>query len=232
MRLRSLAFLAASIFVSACTPTPGPAGNPTTACTFPANQTSNGLRMNCTVTGPLPNMRLDPFVQGAASCGINSWLVSGQTVNVPLAALYGANGDDTDARVRVDVTVGPGTHSGTAAKDNPTDNCATTVGSSFTINTTFSGTYVGVVDKGRTPMCVFQSRLTLNSFNQTITAGIPVDISGVTRTNTQNSLQKRIDLEIARAVNGLISPNSLPLSDAVVNRGGRCENDWQPFTGN
>ncbi|MDQ2977395.1 MAG: hypothetical protein M3R69_18535 [Acidobacteriota bacterium] len=118
-----------------------------------------------------------------------------------------------------------GTHSGKIGKDNFTNNCATTA-PTLDIATNYAGTHVALVDKGRNPMCVFQSRLVLSTFNQTLGVGIPVDISGMTKNSTQDALQKRIDLEVAKAVNGLLSPAS------VVGTDGRCPNDWQPFTGN
>jgi hypothetical protein len=232
MSLRFLALVVVSIIASGCHPTPPSAGNTTTACAFSPNQTTNGLSLTCAVTGPLPNIRLDPFVSGNAGCGINSWTVSGQTVNTPMVAIYGQNGDDSNARVRVGVTLGPGTHTGNIAKDNKLDNCNTSVGPSFAITTSYAGTHVALVDKGRNPMCVFQSRLVLTSFNQTLAAGVPLDISGMTRKGTQDALQQRIDLEVAKAVNGLLNPSALPLSNEVVGRSGRCQNDWQPFTGN
>ena len=96
MSLRYLALFAVIIIASGCHPTtPGntntapPAGTPTTTCCLSANQTTNGLSMTCTVTGPLPNMRVDPLVAGNPQCGINSWTVSGQTVSTPLVAIYG-----------------------------------------------------------------------------------------------------------------------------------------------
>jgi hypothetical protein len=234
MRFRCLALIAVSIIASNCTPTttPQPGGVTNTACGFSPNQTTNGLSLTCTVTGPLPNLRVDPFVAGNAPCGINSWTIFEQTVNTPMVAIYGQNGDESDSRVRVGVTLGPGTHAGKIAKDNTPGHCNSTVGPVLAISTTYAGTHVALVDKNRTPMCIFQSRLVLSSFNQTLTAGVPLDISGMTRKSTQDALEKRIDLEIAKAVNGLLSSASLPLSNEVVGRSGRCNNDWQPFTGN
>lgn len=224
MRFAHLLLLAVCIVAGACNPTPPSGGGAATGCAFAPNQTANGLRLNCTVTGPLPNMRIDPFVSGNAPCGINSWTIFSQTVNTPMVAIYGENGDDDNARVRVGVTLGPGTHTGKIGKDNFTNNCATTT-PPLDIMTSFAGTHVALVDKGRNPMCVFESRLVLSSFNQTLGVGVPVDISGMTKNSTQDALQKRIDLEVAKAVNGLLSPAS------VVGTSGRC-NDWQPFTGN
>ena len=224
MRFTRLLLLAVCTIASACTPTAPSGGGAATGCAFAPNQTSNDLRLNCTVAGPLPNLRVDPLVAGNAPCGLNSWTISSQTVNTPMVAIYGENGDDSNARVRVGVTLGPGTHTGKIGKDNFTNNCTTTT-PPLDITTSYAGTHVALVDKGRNPMCVFQSRLVLSSFNQTLGVGIPVDISGMTKNSTQDALQKRIDLEVAKAVNGLLSPAS------VVGTSGRC-NDWQPFTGN
>lgn len=226
MRILSLCVLVAIVFVSSCNPTPQPNNPAATGCAFAPNQNANDLRLNCTVQGDIGNLRVDPFVAGNAPCGLNSWTIFNQTINTPMVAIYGQNGDDSDSRVRVGVTIGPGTHSGKIAKDNPTDNCNTTVGAQFDINTSFAGTHVALVDKGRNPMCVFQSRLDLTTFTQTLTAGVPLDISGMTKDSTRDSLHKRIDLEVARAVNRLLRPN------ANVGNSGRCPNDWTPFTGN
>jgi hypothetical protein len=141
-----------------------------------------------------------------------------------MVAIYGENGDDGPARVRVGVTLGPGTHAGKIGKDNTLDNCATT-SPPLDIMTNFAGNHVALVDKGQNPMCVFESRLVLSTFNQTLGVGVPVNISGMTKNSTQDALQKRIDLEVAKAVNGLLSPAS------VVGASGRC-NDWKAFTGN
>lgn len=222
----SLLLLALTLVVVSCNPTPQPGGPVATGCAFAAAQNPNDLRLNCTVTGELPNLRIDPLVSGNAACGLNSWTIHTQTIDTPMTAIYGQNGDDSDARVRVGVTLGPGMHAGKMAKDNPADNCNTTVGPVFDINTNFTGTYVALVDKSKNPMCVFQSRLTLDTFTQTLTAGVPLDISGMTKDGTKDSVHKRIDLEVAKAVNRLLRPN------ANVGASGRCANDWTPFTGN
>jgi hypothetical protein len=99
------------------------------------------------------------------------------------------------------------------------------------IMTTFSGTHVALIDKTRNPMCVFQSKLTLPTFNQTIQAGLPLDISGITKNAVQGAIEKRIDFELAKAVNGLLN-SSANLTGRFTDDSGRCHNDWQPFTGN
>ena len=232
MNLRYLALFAVIIIASGCHPTTP--GNTNTArrraplrlpTAFQPTRLPTG-----TVTGPLPNMRVDPLVAGNPQCGINSWTVSGQTVSTPLVAIYGQNGDDSNARVRLGVTLGPGTLAGSIAKDNTLDSCNSTVGPSFAISTTFAGNQISLVDKTRNPMCVFQSKLTLTSFTQTLTAGVPVNISGMTKQGTQDGLQKRIDLELAKAVNGLLNAQA-PLPANFASTNGRCS-DWQPFTGN
>ena len=229
MKVSALTLLGLIVVILGCHPSPPGAGPTTTACGLSPNQSGNGLSMNCTVTGPIPNLRVDPLVAGNAPCGINSWIISGQTVNTPLVAVYGQNGDDSAARVRLGVTLGPGTHNGSIAKDGPS--CNSTVGPTLGIMTSFTGTHVALIDKTRSPMCVFQSKLTLTSFNQTIAAGVPLDISGMTKKGVQGALEKRVDLELAKAVNGLLNA-SANLSGAFSDDSGRCHNDWQPFTGN
>ena len=83
------------------------------------------------------------------------------------------------------------------------------------------------MDKQKNPI-VHSLRITLlvfANFSQTLGVGIPVNIGSLTQA-VQNAIQKRIDLEIARAVNALLRPSVGTLSD------GRCPNDWHPFTGN
>lgn len=225
-------FFALVAQLAACTPAPPPGGGGITeTCQFAGGQATSGLTMNCVLTGPIPNTRIDPFVPNNPACGINSWIVFGQTITTPITATYGQNGDDSNARVRLGVALGPGTHAGNLAKDNPADGCATTVGPSFAITTTYSGTYVGLIDKAQTPMCVFQSRLVLTAFTQNIAVGMPVDVSGVTRGAVEQALLRRLDLEMAGTVNRLLQPASVPLPAAATNRSGRCANDYQPFTG-
>jgi hypothetical protein len=220
-----------SFTVTGCHPTTGGGGTPTTSCRLAPVQNGNGLGMSCSINGPIRNLRVDPLTSGNAACGITSFSVFQQTVSTPIVAVYGQNGDDNSERVRVGVTLGPGTHAGKLAKDNALDNCATTIDPTLAISTSFAGTHVALVDKTRSPVCVFQSRLTLTSFQQTIAVGVPADISGMTRKATQESLEKRIDLEVARAVNGLLRSSGPPLSDADVERSGRCDGDYRAFTG-
>ncbi|RZI80111.1 MAG: hypothetical protein EOP38_23490 [Rubrivivax sp.] len=186
--------------------------------------------MNCTIAGPLPNAQVDPVQAGSTACSATSFSVFGQSVSTGLAAIYGQNGDDNPARVRVGVTLGPGTHTGKIGKSAGND-CDAIFGPAAAISTTFGGSYVALVDKGQRPACVFQSRLTLSPFNQTLSAGLSADVSAVTRDSTRDALQKRIDLEIATQVNKLLQPASLPLPDATVNRMGRCPDGFRTFTG-
>lgn len=159
----------------------------------------------------------------------HSWSVFGQTVQTPIVAVYGENNDDTNDRVRIGVDLGPGTHTGRLAKDNFLDSCASTVGPAFDVDTTFTGTHVAVVDKSRDPMCVFSSRLVLTEFTQDLQVGVPVDVGGTTRDGMRRSLERRLDLEVARAVNRYLNPSALPFDVDFEDDFGRCDNDWRPF---
>jgi hypothetical protein len=222
--------LVGTAFLPACTPTP-PSGQPAAACTFAAVQGASGLTMNCTVAGPLPNSLIDPLNPGNAGCAPASFSLFGQTVTAPLTVIYGENGDDNDARVRLGTTLLPGTHSGSLAKATGFS-CETTIPPVAAVSTTFAGQHTALVDKSRTPACVFQSRLDLTTYNLTIAAGLNIDASEATRASVRNNLARRLDLEMASAVNRLLQPGADITAAAFRNRAGRCTNDYQEFTGN
>jgi len=233
MTFRPLAVLGLAglcLTLAACQTTPASTSTPTTTCGFAAVQTANDLRMSCTISGSLPNTRVDPANAGSTSCNATSFSVFGQTVSTTLLAIYGQNGDDGPARVRVGVNLGPGTHAGRMGKSAGND-CDATFGPIANIGTTFGGTYIALVDKGQQPMCVFQSRLDLSTFNQTLSAGLSADVSGVTRESTSDALQKRLDLEIATQVNKLLQPASVPLPESAAQRNGRCRDGFRTFVG-
>jgi hypothetical protein len=78
---------------------------------------------------------------------------------------------------------------------------------------------------------VFQSRLTLGTFNQTLSATLSDDVSGASRESTRDALQKRIDLEVATQVNKLLQPTAAPLRESAMNRNGRCPDGFRTFVG-
>jgi hypothetical protein len=222
------------LLLASCQPitsnTPNAPGGTTQACAFQQDQ-SAGLTMNCTITGPIANIRLDPGAPDNPGCSLLTWTVFGQTISAPITVIYGENNDENSERVRVGVSINNGTHSGSLAKDDPVSGCNQHIGPTFAVATSYAGTYTALVDKSQTPICVFQSRLNLPTYNQTLTAGIAANISELTRSSIQNSLQRRIDLEIATTVNGLLQPASVS-NVAGATDSGRCNNGWQAFSGN
>jgi hypothetical protein len=215
------------LVLQACHPSPGPTEGTNPTCSLSESQSGEDLRINCRLTGSLQNTRFDLFVPGS-NCGINSFSLFNQTINTPILLIWGQNGDDTDARVRIGGSIGPGRHTGSIAKDGP--GCESIVEPTVAVDTGFRGQYVALVDKSQSPKCVFESRLVLDQFTQNVGGGLSVDVGGLTRPNTEETLLRRMDLEVATAVTGLLG--SLPLSNAAVQRSGRCpNNDWQPFTG-
>jgi len=216
--------------VSGCTTTAVSTSNPSTNCGFALAQAGAGLRLSCTVTGPIPDAQIDPAHPGSTGCSATSFSVFSQNISTGLLGIYGQNGDDSPARVRVGVTVGTGSHTGKIGKSAGND-CDATLGPMAMVKTSYAGTYVALVDKSQQPMCVFQSRLTLGTFNQTLSATLSDDVSGASRESTRDALQKRIDLEVATQVNKLLQPAAAPLRESAMNRNGRCPDGFRTFVG-
>lgn len=216
--------------LTACTPTPQPDGGGVNAnCAFAADQTSQDLRMTCRVSGAPGNRRINP-VSGGGGCAYDSVSLFDQAVAANVTAIYGENGDDSAARVRIGTIVAAGgSHTGKVAK-SAGNNCDSTFGPVADIATSFGGRHVALIDKSRTPMCVFQSRYTESDFSQTFSLVLAVDPSVATRQATVDAIHRVLDLEAARAVNRLLAPNA-NLGGEFAARAGRCENDWTSFTG-
>ena len=222
---------------AACTPTPTPSagggggggGGVDTNCAFAPNQTTQDLRMTCTVSGSPPNRLLNPLSSGGGCNVVESLSLFGQSVSAGATFIYGENGDDNSGRVRIGVSIADGaSHTGQIAK-SAVDNCIGTLGPVVSVNTAFGGNHVAIVDKGQTPMCVFRSRFEPSTFNQTLGDGLEVDVSLVTRDATVDAIHRLLDIEAARAVNRLLAP-SAALDAAFERRAGRCANDWRRFT--
>ena len=231
--------LIGTAFLPACTPTPTPGGGaPVTGCGFAAQQGAIGLTMDCTVTGGLPNMLIDPVNSANTGCGLASLSLFGQTVNVPIRVIYGENGDENNGRVRLGAMIPQAagnalaTHGGSLAKA-AVPNCNGITGPTVPVTTSFGGRHIAIVDKSQNPMCVFESRLDLAPYNQSIGPGLGLnlDVSGITRTAVRNALARRLDLELARAVNRLLLPAANTNAAGFVGRGGRCLNDYREFVG-
>jgi hypothetical protein len=223
--------LIGTAFLPACNPTPTPAGTqPVATCGFSPNQGAAGLAMDCTITGGLPRMRVDPVGPSPPACGPLTFTLFGQTVNAPVRAIFGENGDDSPARVRLGATITGATHSGTFAKSVGA-NCNSTDGPRFPVSTAFGGRHIALVDKEQRPMCVFQSRLDLAPYRQDLGVGIPVEISGLTQAAVRDALARRLDFELASAVNRLLAPGT-NLGGVFATNFGRCADGHQVFVGN
>lgn len=235
MKIHLLLPIVAFALTPACGPTddrpastpPPPA--PTTGCALAPNQTSNGLRMDCRVSGPLPDMLIDPLDSANTRC--RAWSVSlfNQTINVPIRVVYGENGDESNEHVRLGATLPGGTHRARAAKSFG-ENCSGTIPPVATLNTRFAGRHIARIDKRGARACVFESRLRLNSYRQTTTVGLGVDTTATSRPGVSDALERRLDLELARAVNRLLKPDANVNASAFVNRSGRCA-DYRRFSG-
>src|SRR5436853_7714139 len=85
MRRTSALAATALTVLAACTPTSTPTSNttagggPTPTCAFARNQTSNDLRMNCTISGALANTLIDPAHGGGSTCANTSLSLFSQT---------------------------------------------------------------------------------------------------------------------------------------------------------
>jgi len=250
---RTIALISCSVLtlasLTACDPTGGGGNNGggggntppvATNCALSANQSSQELSVDCTITGALPNALLDPFNAANTACtplsvtnpGSNDLrdagllTLSSQTLSAPATLIYGAQGDDNEGRVRIDINLGTSTHTAQLGKTPPDCSVPT---ANFAVTTTFAGTHVALVDKSQTPMCVFESRYTPTSFSQTIGPGGP-DAAVATRASTEAAIARQLDLQAARTVNGLLAPNA-NLTGGFVSRSGRCDGDYQPFGG-
>ena len=222
--------LVGTAFLPASDPTPPCGGQPNAGCTFAAAQGTAGLTMNCTVTGNLPNMRVDPANSSQTACGPLTFTLFDQTANVPMTVIFGENGDDSPARVRLGATINGATHSGSLRK-SAGENCNELTGPTFPVTTSFGGRHIALIDKGQSPMCVFESRLDLSPFNQEIGVGIPVNVSGATQAGVRNGLARRLDFELASAVNRLLAPNA-NLGGEFADNAGRCADGHREFVGN
>lgn len=191
---------------------------------------AGGRQIACQLFDQLPDMQVDAMHPGSSACSATSFSVFKQTVSTPLRLVYGQKGDDGPLRVRVGGVLGAGTHRGKVGKSAGNE-CDATIGPVVNITARFGGSYVAMVDKSQRPACVAQSSLALSSFDQALSTQLSVNIAGVARDMSHDALQKRLDLEVATQVNKYLQPSGRPLTDAVVNRHGRCPEGFQTFTG-
>jgi len=184
--------------------------------------------MDCTVSGPLPNRLIDPTNSANSRCELSSFSLFGQTVNAPIGVIYGENGDETDEHVRLGARL-RGTHAARLAK-SAGENCGATFGPVARLNTSFAGRHIARIDKMPARACVLDSRLDLDRYDQTTTLALSIDTSA-TRETVRDALARRLDLELATAVNRLLRPNLNVNARAFVNAAGRCPG-YRTFSGN
>lgn len=78
-----------------------------------------------------------------------------------------------------------------------------------------------MIDRMQTPMCVYRSRFAPDTLTQTVTAGLSVNVTEVTREATLDEITRTLDYEAARAVNRLLTPQ-VALGGDFARRDGRC----------
>lgn len=223
----------AILTAAGCTPTPSPSGGVSAGCVFAPDQTSNELRMNCTITGTPANVLIDPINPENRACGLTSFSLYDQALTAPATFIWGEGGDDGQYRVRIGVVIGTSNHTAHLAKSSGLS-CESIIGPVVNLATAFSGRHTALIDKGQIPMCVFQSLYTGATFTQTGTenlTGVGGDLSFATQKATEEAIAQQLDLEAARAVNRLLGYGS-SLDAAFDGRSGRCPNDYRPFDGN
>ncbi|VAW85214.1 hypothetical protein MNBD_GAMMA18-910 [hydrothermal vent metagenome] len=222
----------AVLVVAGCVSTPTPDGGVSTGCVFATNQTSNDLRMDCTVTGAPANVLVDPINSANRSCALTSFSLYDQTLTAPVTFIWGENGVDDIGRVRIGVIVDTSNHTASFAKSTGFS-CESIIVPVFNLSTSFSGRHVAFIDKEQTPKCVFRSRYTGATFTQTgaeSLTGVGGDLSFATQAATEDAIARQLDLEAARVVNRLLGFGS-SLDDAFEGRSGRCSGDYQVFEG-
>ena len=220
--------------LNGCTPLPRPDQSVTTECQFAREQTSDGLRATCSVTGSPTNVLIDPMNSANRNCSVTSVSLYNQHISMSATLTYGENNEDGDYLVRIGVDIENGNHTANAAKSVVLSSCTETIGPIVNIETSFSGKHIVYIDKTKVPMCVYQSRYNGITFSQTGTesmTGIEGDLSFATKAATEEAIARQIDLEAARAVNRLLGLGS-SLNDAFEARSGRCQDDYRIFNGN
>lgn len=202
-------------------------------CAWVADQ-GGVLRMACLLTDEIPDTQWDAAHPGSVACSSTSFSVFRQSVAMALRLSQGQGQGQKDegglARVRIDGTLGPGTHTGQVGKSTG-NGCDATLGPVAFITTRYGGRYTAVVDRTQVPVCVSQSRLVLSTFEQTLSKALLVDLSQAGREATIDALQKRIDLEVATQANRHWRPSAPFLREVAVGRNGRCADGFRSLSG-
>jgi hypothetical protein len=216
--------------LSGCTETPEqPEGGVQSACSILPGQAGPGLTLACEIEGTPANALVNPVNPADSSCSLLSFTLFEQELTAEATLIYGENNEDWNDAVRIGAIIASGQHSGRLAKSAGAE-CGATLPPVVQVTTTFAGRHTAFVDKTANPMCVFRSRLDLSSFAQTVGVGLDVDVSLATRSGTETAIARQMDLEVARAVNGILNPSAV-FTTAFEGRAGRCLGDYEPFTG-
>ena len=169
-----------------------------------------------------------PALPGTA-CGAGSQRLNTLTATGPATITLGAGGDDNSGRLRVDVAAPGGTYTGTVSAVDPTDpTCVRTVGPAIPLTGTWTATHRALVDKLRTPNCVFASNAVFTSTITTPAGGPPLASPASVDAASRTSVQFELDRVIADRVDGILrSGTHQPLAAGAS---GRCPNDYRVMT--
>jgi hypothetical protein len=216
--------------LSGCTETPEqPDAGVQSACSVVPGQAGPGLTLSCDIEGTPANALVNPVDPADSSCSLLSFTLFEQELAASATLIYGENNEDWNDAVRIGAVIPSGQHSGRLAKSAGAE-CGATLPPAVQVATTFAGRHTAYVNKEADPMCVFRSRLDLSSFAQTVGVGLDIDVSLATRAGTETAIARQMDLEVARAVNGILNPSAV-FTAAFEARAGRCLGDYEPFTG-
>jgi hypothetical protein len=210
----------------ACTPVPPPVARATGCEFFLAPERAAPL-MDCAVSGPLPDAFVDPA--GGRGCSLASYRLSGQSATMPLHVRWGVGGEDEVGRLRLAAIVSGATYVGSVARSAGID-CASVAGPAATVTIRFGGRHLARIDRSQTPACVFESRLDLGPSDQVLGAGLGADLSAAVRASVRDALARRLDFELASAVNHGLFPGT-GLEGGFRTRSGRCPDDYREYAG-
>ncbi|MEL6528965.1 MAG: hypothetical protein AAGK01_14235 [Pseudomonadota bacterium] len=201
-----------------------------TSCAFSEDQAEQGISFECTIEGEVADVFIDPLNPSNQTCTPNDLSDAGlltladQEISVPVTMILGAEGDDVEGRIRIDVQLNSGSHTGELGKTPPSCGLA---GIKSDVTTSFSGLHKSLIDRESDPYCIRHSTYEPSNFSQTLDeTGPGVDIA--TRAMTERIIAQRVDLEIGLAVNNALNSDT-EIDDDFRDRFGRCDYAYGPF---